>query len=125
MEAQQEKVFFDEREVKVTNTRFILPGQKTFAMSGVTAVKTSQIDPNRLVPLLLLVVGLIVGYNKGVNLISFGLVVAGGVWLYLQKSTYFIVLSTSSGEQQALQDKDLSWISKVVAALNEAIIFRG
>ena len=124
MEAQQEKVFFDEREVKVTNTRFILPGQKTFAMSGVTAVKTSQIDPSRLVPLLLLVVGLIVGYNKGVNLISFGLVVAGGVWLYLQKSTYFIVLSTSSGEQQALQDKDLSWISKVVAALNEAIIFR-
>ncbi|NWD27067.1 MULTISPECIES: DUF6232 family protein [Pseudomonas] len=125
MEAQQEKVFFDERAVKVTNTRFILPGQKTFAMSGVTAVKTSQIDPNRLLPLILLVVGLIVGYNKGVNLISIGLVLAGGAWLYLQKSTYFIVLSTSSGEQQALQDKDLSWISKVVAALNEAIIYRG
>lgn len=40
MDAQQEKIFFDEREVKVTNSRFIIPRQKTFAMSGVTAVKT-------------------------------------------------------------------------------------
>lgn len=125
MEAQQEKVFFDEREVKVTNSRFILPGQKTFAMSGVTAVKTSQVNPNRAGPIVLLIIGASIGYTKGIDAISVALVVAGLAWFFIQKTIYTIVLTTSSGEQQALQDSDLSWISRVVAALNDSIIHRG
>jgi hypothetical protein len=125
MEAQQEKVFFDEREVKVTNSRFILPGQKTFAMSGVTAVKTSQINPNRVGPMVLIIIGAAIGYNKGIDALSVVLVVAGLAWFFMQKTIYTIVLTTSSGEQQALQDSDLSWISRVVSALNDSIIHRG
>ena len=125
MEIQQEKVFFDEREVKVTNSRFILPGQKTFAMSGVTAVKTSQVNPNRAGPIVLITIGVFLGYNKGINAISVALVVAGLAWFFIQKTIYTIVLTTSSGEQQALQDADLSWILRVVAALNDSIIHRG
>lgn len=125
MDAQQEKVFFDEREVKVTNSRFILPGRKTFAMSGVTAVKTSQINPNRTWPVLFMIVGAIIGYNKGINTASVVLFFAGFAWFFMQKTLYTIVLTTSSGEQQALQDVDLSWISRVVVALNDSIIHRG
>lgn len=125
MDAQQEKIFFDERTVKVTNTRFILPGNKTFAMSGVTAVKTSQIDPNRLGPIALIVVGGLIGYNKGIDALSVILVLAGLAWFFIQKTIYIIVLTTSSGEQQALQDTDITWISRVVSALNDSIVHRG
>lgn len=126
MEAQEEKVFFNEREVTVTNTRFILPGQKTYAMSGVTAVKTSRVDPKRLWPVICAVVGAYIAYkNQGINAISFIFMAVGLVWFFVQKTIYFVVLSTSSGEQQALQDTDFIWISKVVTALNESIIYRG
>jgi Family of unknown function (DUF6232) len=123
---QEEKVFFEERGVKVTNSRFILPDQKTFAMSGVTAVRTSRTGPDRKWPTVCLVVGAAIAYaHGGINAASIVLLAAGALWMWMQKPTFFVVLSTSSGEQQALKDQSGSWISKIVSALNESIIFRG
>lgn len=123
---KDEKIFFDERGVKVTNTRFILPNDKTFAMSGVTAVRTSRVDPAKNIPIIMMIVGGIVAYaHGGLNGWSILLLVVGALWLWLQKPTFFVTLSTASGEQQALEDKSSAWISSVVAALNESIIYRG
>jgi hypothetical protein len=72
-----------------------------------------------------MIVGVIIGYNKGINTVSVVLFFAGLAWFFMQKTIYTIVLTTSSGEQQALQDVDLSWISRVVGAINDSIIHRG
>lgn len=95
-------------------------------MSGVTAVRTSRVDPQKNIPILMMIIGGIIAYaHGGLNGWSILMVVAGAMWLWLLKPTYFVTLSTASGEQQALEDKSATWISNVVAALNESIIYRG
>jgi hypothetical protein len=41
------------------------------------------------------------------------------------RPTHCVVLSTASGETQALSDKNASWISRIVEALNQCIAYRG
>ena len=117
----EEKVFFDERGIKVTNARFVTLG-KTHSMSGVTAVSSYINKPNRKPPIILAVVGIIIVIFHW----SGALLIAGAVaWWVLQKSTYSVVLSSASGNQDALTDKDADFIQRAVSALNDAIVFRG
>lgn len=117
----EEKVFLDERGIKVTNARFVTLG-KTHSMSGVTAVGSYINKPNRKPPVILAIVGIIV-----VCFHWFGaLLIAGAAaWLFLQKNSYSVVLSSASGNQDALTDGDADFIQRTVAALNDAIVHRG
>lgn len=56
-----------------------------------------------------------------------GLALIGGavaLWVS-QKPEFSVLLYTSSGEAKALTSKDGNLISKVVVALNDAIVHRG
>lgn len=123
------KIFFDDRGVRVTTTTFQIPGNKTFAMSGVTAVKPATFTPPKLPPLLIMLITGFVSYtNIGKN--DNGVIVFGVLslfcllWILMQKKKYYVVLSTASGETQALYDYDPAWIDQVIAALNECIVYR-
>ena len=118
----EEKTFLSEGGVTVTNARFIVPSQ-TYAVSGITSVKNSQDYPKRLYPI---VCGLF-GFIFLVSATGFGLflLVIAAIWWIGQKTQYHILLTTSSGEAKALSSNDGSFISKVVNALNEAIVARG
>ena len=119
----EEKTFFEYEDVKVTNTRFIT-GAQTFAMSNVTSVKALVNKPNRLWPIILILVGLAIAYS-GQYAVG-GVVVAGAaLYLYFQKTIYHVMLNTSGGETSALKTFQLDYITKVVKALNEAIVYRG
>ena len=127
----EEKIFLDEGGIKVTNARFIVPAQ-TYALSGVTSVKSLREDPSKKWPIILLVIGAIImlaGFeNKdGMGGIFVGiLIIAGGAfWLYSIKPNFFVVLNSSSGEARSLESKDSGFISRVISALNDAIIHRG
>jgi hypothetical protein len=56
------------------------------------------------------------------GLIMLGLAI---FWWTKQKPELSVVLSSSSGEAQALGSKDAAYINSVVEALNNAIIHRG
>jgi hypothetical protein len=117
----EEKVFFDERSVKVTSARFITLG-KTHSMSGVTAVSSYIIKPNRKPPVILAVIGIIIVIFHWAGAI----LIAGAVaWWFLQKNLYSVMLSSASGNQDALTDNDEDFIQRVVTALNDAIVHRG
>ena len=124
----EEKVFLSEGKVKVTNARFMVPSQ-TFAMSGITSIKTSKEHPSRTSPIIVIAIG--IGSLAGVKffpllaLVALALIAVGGVWLYLTKTIFHIVLTSASGETKALSSKDRKWISKVIAALNDSIVHRG
>lgn len=119
----EEKTFFEYEDVKVTNTRFI-SGAQTYAMSNVTSVKNQVDKPNRIAPVALFLFGVAVFFKSS---FGWGLVVCAiaGLWLYRQKTTYHVMLSTSGGETSALKTHQLQYVTKVVAALNDAIVFRG
>ena len=122
-----EKVFFQQGDVTVTNARFIVGGQ-TFAMSNVTSVSSAVQEPKRLGGLACLLLGLAVAVaSKESNGQLTGLVigVASAFYLYKQKPLHHVMLKTSGGETKALSTYDGGKVSGVVAALNESIVHRG
>jgi proline racemase len=121
----EEKSFFTQGGVSVTNARFIAHGQ-TYAMSGVTSVKQFRQDPSRKGPIILGVIGLLAMAGGGKAVFVALLLLAGAVaWWLSQKPEFSVLLSSASGEAKALTSRDGKFISDVVNALNDAIVHRG
>ena len=121
----EEKTFLSEGGISVTNARFIAPGQ-TYAMSGVTAVESFRQDPSRKAPIILAIIGVLALAGGGTVTVVGLLLIAGAVAMwFLQKPEFQVLLSTASGKGKAFGSSDEAFISKVVAALNDAIVHRG
>ncbi len=121
----EEKTFLSEGGVTVTNARFIVSAQ-TYAMSGVTSVKSFEEMPSRKGPIILIAIGLLAMLGGKDTIVVALLFLAGGIaWWFLAKAKYYVLLSSASGEAKALSSPDRDWIGRVVGALNDAIVHRG
>jgi hypothetical protein len=131
----EEKIFFENGNVKVTNARFVV-GDQTYAMAAVNSVNVSSVDvtPSNTMPGILIAVGaiwFISALAGGGEFSSFIWAVAitavGFYWFRSIKKTfeYRIVLTTSSGETPALRSTNVQDIRPVEKALHDAIVFRG
>jgi hypothetical protein len=123
-----ERVFLSEGGVQVSNSRFMVLGQ-TYAMSGITSVTALELRPLRKGAIICIALGLLMlfmvgnqsqGVTGGLFFVGIGL-----LWWALKKNKYSMVLNSASGEVEALTSTDALFISRVVAALNEAIAARG
>ena len=126
----EETEFFKDGGVTVTNARFIA-GNQTYAMSGITSVKSLRQDPSRTGPIILGILGLLAiigggdamfGGVRGAGVIALA---ASALFLLVQKTEFSVLLTTASGEVKALASRDGAFISKVVGALNDSIVHRG
>lgn len=117
-----EKTFFENDGVKVTNARFVVDGQ-TFAMSNVTSVNPVTVPPNRMWGYVLLLIGL-VGL-MGNPLFGAPVIAIAIYIIYKQKRTYHVMLRTSGGETKALTTQQKEYVDTIVSALNDAIVHRG
>lgn len=125
----EERTFFNQGQIWVTNARFIVPGQ-TYAMNAVTSVRQGVTMPSRGWPLVLILVGILCllgGLDGGVGALLMAAIFIGiGVLIWRQqKPVWTVVLSTASGEHKALSSEDATFIQSVVTALNQAIVHRG
>jgi len=123
----EEKTFFNEGGITVTNSRFMVPGQ-TYTMSGVTSIRAEQYTPSRKWPLIVMVLGVAVlfgGVDTDAILACLVLLAIGAVWWRSKKTTYTVVLSSASGESDAFSSTDEGFIDSIVSALNDAIVSRG
>ncbi|MCG4454468.1 DUF6232 family protein [Pseudomonas sp. MMS21-TM103] len=120
-----EKIFFNQGNVSVSNSRFIVDGQ-TYAMSNVTSVKSGATPPDRGTAIIIAIIGLACLFGSGWVFVAgiVALAIAILVWIG-SKAKYSVILNTSSGENQALVSEDESYISNVISSLNEAIVSRG
>lgn len=118
-----EKTFFEYEDVKITNARFITGGQ-TFAMSNITSVKTHVHAPSRTAGALSLAFGLAAS-SVPPHYYGLAIAAAAAAYLYQQKTIYHVMLTTAGGESSALRTYQLAYITRVVNALNQAIIHRG
>lgn len=120
-----EKIFFNQVNVSVSNSRFIVNGQ-TYAMSNVTSVKSGVTEPQRGGSILLIIIGLLCLFGSGwVFGLGCILIVLGiAAWLG-EKTKYSVILNTSAGENQALVSEEKTYIESVIAALNDVIVSRG
>lgn len=121
-----ETSFLDTAGLSVTNSRFVVNGQ-TYAMSNVTSVKQGVTPASKVGPIIMIVLGLLMTVAGETGPLVTGLLMigAGVAWWIKAKPTYSVMLSTSSGEAQALASKDQAYIQSVINALNQAIIHRG
>ncbi|PKM19840.1 MAG: QacE [Gammaproteobacteria bacterium HGW-Gammaproteobacteria-15] len=121
----EEKVFFNQGNVTVSNSRFIVNGQ-TYAMSNVTSVKSGEIAPNHGAAVILGFIGLACLLGSG-GMFFFGLLLIGlAIYMFMKnKPTYSVILNTASGENQALTSTDKQYIVQVINSLNESIVNRG
>ncbi|PHV31621.1 hypothetical protein CSQ94_20260 [Janthinobacterium sp. BJB312] len=119
----EERTFFEQGDVKVTNARFVSGGQ-TYAMSNVTSVKPFEKKPPRALGIILALLGL--GIMAGTSFMLGLLVLGAGLAiLFLVKPVYHVLLATSAGETRALMTKNREYLNQVVQAVNEAMIHRG
>ncbi|MEW6338265.1 MAG: DUF6232 family protein [Acidobacteriota bacterium] len=126
----EETTFFEDHNVKVTNARLISFG-KTYAMNALVSVRSDTQKPSfggaavlLLFGILALVIGLSAG-ETGVGVVGAGLMLAGILVARSKKPTYRLFVTTASGEVEALSSKDWGYLSKVLEAVNNAIVARG
>jgi Family of unknown function (DUF6232) len=123
---QSEKIFYQDQNVIVTNSRVVASG-KTYAMSNISSVTNFRIVKNSTIGIVIIVVG-------GLSLFSgewqgwlFGIIVIilGAVIIRKKKDYFSVQISSNSGESKAIISKDKNYVQKIVDAVNEAIIYRG
>ncbi|HEX4693283.1 DUF6232 family protein [Sphingomonas sp.] len=121
-----EDVFYEAPGVKVTNARFIVDNQ-TYAMNGVTSVKTLTIPPSYGGAIIAILIGLVLLFAGAAGVKVLGLAIAAfGIFLIVKaKAEHVVVLHSASGEAQALKSTDGQHIHDVIAALNDALVHRG
>jgi hypothetical protein len=128
--AREETILLDEGGIKVTNARFITQGQ-TYAMSGVTSVKSSAFQPSRLGPILLILFGgfgalaSLSGRSVGVAVAMLILAALGVVWFRSKKPVYAVMLTSASGESKAFSSNDARFVARIVSSINDAMVHRG
>lgn len=120
----EEKIFFDAGNISVSNNRFIVDGQ-TYAMGNVTSVKTGVEEAKKGTGILIGLIGLFVLFVAKPFLWGLVILMFATLALIGARNRYSVVLSTSSGENQALTSDNKTNIEMVVSALNEAIVSRG
>jgi len=124
----EEKEFFSSEDVYVSLTRFVAFGQ-TYAMSGVTSVGAKEVAPDHSGTTLAMILGavcILVGLAFPVFLFAAFVIIGIAIYLRNSKSAdYYVMLTTSAGQVQAVRSKDKEYISSVVQALNDCIVARG
>jgi hypothetical protein len=124
-----EEVFFDDRGVTVTSSRFVVP-DRSYSMSEITVV-ASQMTSRKWMGaalcglLAILALTHAVANRDGVMCLS--AFVFAGIAVALWKNgapVYHLLLHTSTSEIRALTTREESWIDSIIGALNEAMIYR-
>ena len=125
-----ERVFFQEGHVFVSSTRFVV-GDQTYPIANVSSVKAFASPPNVTLQILMLLVAIvwtvaIVARGAWEEMIfTVPLLVLGIVLMKIAKTTHHVALTTSAGEVRPINAYDKTYIGRVVAALNQAIVSRG
>ena len=125
----EEHVFLNENNVVVSNVRFTLNDEETYAIAGVVYIRMAKAKKQvrfirLLIGFLLAIAGLIMSMENPLG--SVGLVV--GLILMaiaVKKNPQGIEIKTAAGESLFYSDRDRQFVEKVFSAINDAMIFRG
>jgi uncharacterized protein DUF6232 len=139
-----ETTIYEQSGIKVTNLRAVF-GEKTYAVSNITAVETQSQEPSAFLPTILFLGGALLLILFGASIFDSGSQNAalnggikwndllGGVLMLVvgisimrsAKTMYTVKVSSASGEIRAYSSTDEAQIRAIVEAINEAIIQKG
>lgn len=119
-----ERTFYQDSAVTVTQSRFVVSG-KTYAMRNISSVHVGKIEPSKTGATILLVLGILFCFSNDIRALGIVMLVLGAIWMLLLKNQYAVRISSNSGEANGLVSKDQNYITKIVDAVNDAMIHRG
>lgn len=132
-----ERVFLNESNVYVSNTKVVLNGT-TYATANLTSVAKRMTPAKMGCAVVLIVVGAlallgaVLQFKSDDAGISFGVIIVAGVilgvgilWAWSLKPTYHVYLATAAAERPGLTSKDEPLIDRVTGAISDAITHRG
>lgn len=128
--ATEPTFYSDERGVRITPTRAIF-GSTTYAMANITSIKRDMHPANRKPGIIIAVLGLIIlvasaSFDSSTGVIIGAIVLGLGILVAaIVKPTYFLKITSASGEAEPISSKDKQYIDSIVIAMNEALIRRG
>jgi len=132
--AKQEKEFFNDGNVLVTNTRFVNKMyNKTYSMANISAVALHRLKNDyKKLGIILIISGIFLFSMAMRQSISQEHWITGiaaiivGILLCLIKDKYVVRLTSTSGvEEEFFISKDKKILQEIVDSVNEAIIHRG
>jgi type IV secretory pathway component VirB8 len=124
METQTEKVFYQDANVSVTQSRFVA-SSKTYAMRNISSVHLYRKERSKKLEIILIIIGSILLIGESSRIVGAIMLIAGLLLLFLLKDEYTVRINSNSGEADGYVSKDKELIQKIVNAVNEAMIFRG
>lgn len=132
----EEKVIYEEGNIKITNLRAIF-GRKTYDVSNIGAVKTEIKPPNKLLPIIFMILGVVRLLQFALSLYSnfnnpspidwwslfLGIffLVGGAYIMRASKDEHIVKVIIASGETQAYSSPDKQHVDKIIESLNTAI----
>ena len=128
--ATEPTFYSDEHGVRITPTRAIFEST-TYAMANITSVARSEDPPKRKPGIIIAILGLIillacVSFESTAGVVVGVLVLGLGIFIATKaKATYYVKITSASGEVNATKSNDKQYINSIVMALNEALIRRG
>ena len=118
----QEKVFFQNQKVTVTNARYVVHS-KTYAIRNISSVVAKEVTKSRALPILFFFVGIL--SFAIMNEIAIVVIVCSIIWLLLIRNEYSVYISTNAGEIESCTSENETFIQTVAYALEQAIIYKG
>jgi len=116
----QEISFFENSNVIVTQTRFIV-AHKVVEIKNISYVKIEVLKNHVALKIILIIGGFLMMFFKELRL--FGIVIFAISFLsaYFGQDRFSVRVQTNSGEMDSLISKDKDYIEKVVKAVNSAM----
>lgn len=123
-QVQNETTFYQDVSVTVTQSRYVTQS-KTYAMRNISSVHIFEIEKSRVMPILMIILGIPFLFSRNVFWIGLILIILGILLLFFIKNEYAVRISTNAGEANSIVSKNREYIQTIVNALNDAIIHRG
>jgi hypothetical protein len=116
----QEISFFENSNVIVTQTRFIV-AHKVIEIKNISYVKIGRLKSYTVLKLVLVIAGFLMMFFKDLRVIGIIIFAASFLSAYFTKDTFSVRVDTNSGEVDSLISKDKDYVEKVVKAINSAM----
>lgn len=122
---ETEKTFYQDANVLVTQSRIVVYG-KTYAMRNISSVGMSENSKLflKIASTIMFIFALIGLYLKDywIGIAALGIAI---IILLNARNEYVMIISSNSGDNNALSSKNRDYIQSIIDAINEAIIHRG
>jgi hypothetical protein len=116
----QEISFFENSNVIVTQTRFIV-AHKVIEIKNISYVKIEPLKSYVALKLVLLVAGFLLMFFKDLRILGIIVFAISFFSAYFTNDRFSVRVSTNTGETDSLVSKDKDYVEKVAKAVNQAM----